>query len=116
MSKSDGKAIAPEGQVWVCALCGRRAKSRWGFDAENNSTTLDHGYDSSCMLHAVLCFEERGPDGSWRKVGELSSLTVTVKLDPEPEPGQTPKYTPPTMRELTDPAEIARLHALFDPT
>lgn len=83
MNQVDGKAIAPEGQVWVCALCGRRAKSRWGFDEQNNSTALDYGYDSSCLSRALLCFEERGPDGSWRQVGELTTMTILCRVAPE---------------------------------
>ena len=50
---------APEGQVWVCSACGKRARTRAGFDRSGKSTTIDHGYDSSCMTHAVLCYAKR---------------------------------------------------------
>jgi len=54
-----GKVVAPPGQIWVCGICGKRAHSKWGFDVEGNSTAVDYGYDTSCMSHAVLCYEER---------------------------------------------------------
>jgi hypothetical protein len=95
METVDGKDIAPEGQVWVCSLCGRRARSRWGFDAEGNSTTLDHGYDSSCMSHAVLCYVEKSPGSKWVPV-------------PEKKP-----YSAPKLRPITDPDELERVRKLF---
>lgn len=42
---------APEGQVFVCGACGKRSKDRYGFKA------ISHGWDESCMLNAVLCWE-----------------------------------------------------------
>jgi hypothetical protein len=50
---------AGDGQVFVCACCGKRSKDRYGDEA------IDTGWDESCMLHAVLCHDERGEDGSW---------------------------------------------------
>ena len=50
-----GTAIAPDPLVWVCGACGKRARSRYGFDAQERSTAIDRGWDESCMLHAVLC-------------------------------------------------------------
>lgn len=52
---SAGTDIAPEPRVWVCGACGKRARSRYGFDAAGKSTALDRGWDESCMLNAVLC-------------------------------------------------------------
>lgn len=112
MERRDGIALAPEGQVWVCAICGRRAKSRWGFDAKNNSTVLDYGYDSSCMSHSVLCFEERGPDGAWLAVVEMKYISMKIKLEPEAEHKKKP-YSPPKLRQITDPDELERVRALF---
>lgn len=37
---------APDGCVWVCSACGKRATDR---------TRLSGGWDESCYLHAVLC-------------------------------------------------------------
>ena len=68
MEQDAGVALAPPGQVWICQACGRRAKSRWGHDAEGKSTVIDPGYDSSCMSSSVLCFEERQSDGSFQAV------------------------------------------------
>ena len=48
---------APEGQVWVCAACGKQSRDRYGY-----------GWDESCMLHAVLCFEQKNENGSWQAV------------------------------------------------
>lgn len=43
---------APEGQVFVCGACGKRSRDRYG----NNP--IDRGWDESCMLHAVLCYDQ----------------------------------------------------------
>jgi hypothetical protein len=37
---------APEGQIWVCGICGRTAKQ------------LDEIGDTSCFLRAVLCRDD----------------------------------------------------------
>jgi len=44
--------IAKDGQVFVCAACGKRSKDQYGTKA------IDHGWDVSCMLNAVLCDEK----------------------------------------------------------
>jgi hypothetical protein len=41
-------AAAPEGAVWICTACGKRASSL-------TDGGIDHGWDESCMMHAVLC-------------------------------------------------------------
>lgn len=46
-------AIAPKGQVWVCTACGKRSKDQFG---EQN---LDGGWDVSCTIHALLCYEDK---------------------------------------------------------
>lgn len=38
---------APEGQVWVCAACGRSNRNRV------------HVGDESCFLNAVLCYDRQ---------------------------------------------------------
>lgn len=63
----EGTDLAPDGQVWVCAACMKRARSRWGFDANNESTVIDYGYDSSCVSSAVLCYADLH-DGVYRAV------------------------------------------------
>lgn len=45
--------IAPNGQVWVCAACGKRSKDRYG------EQKISLGWDASCMMNAVLCFEDK---------------------------------------------------------
>jgi hypothetical protein len=57
MKKDDGVTLAPKGYIWVCQACGKRARSRYGFDENNKSTAIDYGWDESCMMHAQLCEE-----------------------------------------------------------
>lgn len=56
---------APEGQIWVCAACGKRSRYKYGFDADGHRCGPDYGWDESCMCHAVLCYDDpeiaRGP-------------------------------------------------------
>lgn len=40
--------IAPDGKIYVCAACGRRSEDIYG------DKPLDRGWDSSCVLNAVL--------------------------------------------------------------
>lgn len=54
--------IAPLGQIWVCAACGKTNKCRKG---------IYNGWDTSCTLHAVLCYMKK-EKGQWRAVIELS--------------------------------------------
>lgn len=44
---------APEGQIWLCAACGRTDKNR-----ANNG-------DESCFLNSILVFEQKNPEGKW---------------------------------------------------
>ena len=57
---SDSKA--GDGQIYVCAACGRTSKTRYGMG------------DSSCVLHAVLCYDNpsNGDNGKpiWMPVKE----------------------------------------------
>lgn len=39
---------APDGAVWVCAACGKRASDRF-------EGGISRGWDESCMLNACLC-------------------------------------------------------------
>lgn len=45
--------IADEGQVFVCMMCGKRSRDRYG------NRRIDRGWDESCMLNAVLCYENK---------------------------------------------------------
>jgi hypothetical protein len=56
--------VAPEGQVWVCAACGKRSKDRYGDQA------IDRGWDVSCALNSVLCYEQKDERGHWVAVTE----------------------------------------------
>ena len=53
----EGTTVAPVGQVWVCLACGKRSRTKYGFDTNNVAQTIDPLWDSSCMLHAVLCHD-----------------------------------------------------------
>jgi len=50
-----GTDICPNGTVWVCAACGKTAKSKYGFDKDDNRTNISCGWDESCMMNSVLC-------------------------------------------------------------
>ena len=45
--------VAPEGQVWVCTACGKRSQDRYG------NQRINRGWDESCMLNSVLCYEDK---------------------------------------------------------
>lgn len=40
-----------EGQIYVCAACGKRSRDREG------QLAIDPGWDVSCFMHAILCYE-----------------------------------------------------------
>lgn len=62
--KPDYPDWAPDGQIFVCGACGKTSKSIYGEDPDNPI-----GWDESCMLNAVLCYEhKRTPDGLWMAV------------------------------------------------
>ncbi len=56
-----GNKVAPEGQVFICAACGKRSKDRYG------DQKIDHGWDASCMLNSVLCYEKKGKNKEGKK-------------------------------------------------
>ncbi len=64
--------LAPEGKVYVCGACGKTSRNRAGFTPRNgdrNSTTCaSPGWDESCMLNAVLCFERVQGETEWMPV------------------------------------------------
>jgi hypothetical protein len=63
-----GTDLAPAGTIWVCGACGKTASSRHGFR------------DTSCMTHAVLCYE--------RTLDDPSTLGDQWKaVEPQPEHG-----------------------------
>lgn len=68
MSQPKGTDLAPEGQVYVCGACGKTSYTQYGFD-ENDQSQADSGWDESCMMNAVLCYERR-VDGVWHAVGQ----------------------------------------------
>ncbi len=49
---------APEGKIWMCGACGKKAFWLYGFDP-NDKDCCDSGYDESCMLNAVLVDDNR---------------------------------------------------------
>lgn len=46
--KALSRQNAPDGAVWVCCACGKRAANRY-------TGGISGGWDESCMLSAVLC-------------------------------------------------------------
>lgn len=65
---------AKAGQVFVCAACGKLSKDRYG------NRKISKGWDASCMLHAVLCYEKPTEDGMWVAV----ETSFPRLLDPKP--------------------------------
>lgn len=59
-----GTDLAPPGQVWRCAACGKRSRTRYGFVDDGTTRGSDYlpdgtrvadpGWDESCMLNARL--------------------------------------------------------------
>ena len=45
--------LAEEGQVFVCGACGKRSKDLYG------AQRISYGWDESCMLNAILCWEDK---------------------------------------------------------
>ena len=39
--------------MFVCGACGKRSRDLYG------EQRIDRGWDESCMLNAVLCYEEK---------------------------------------------------------
>jgi hypothetical protein len=65
--------VAADGLIWVCAACGKRSRDLYG------DQRIDHGWDESCMLNAVLCVEESLVFGA-------SGRVVSAKAIPGREP------------------------------
>ena len=53
----EGTAVVPTSLLWVCGACGKRSRTRYGFDKDNRRV-CDWGWDESCMLNAVLCDQD----------------------------------------------------------
>jgi hypothetical protein len=51
------KDVAGPGEIFVCSACGKTSKRR--------TPTGRGGWDESCMMHAILCYEKKGKDGAW---------------------------------------------------
>jgi hypothetical protein len=41
--------FAPEGKIWVCMVCGKTAKDKYGMEGPHSKN-----WDESCMLNSVL--------------------------------------------------------------
>jgi Holliday junction resolvase RusA-like endonuclease len=81
-----GTDLAPIGQVFVCGACGKTSRTRYGYyvdedghswpTAPDGQLVASPGWDESCLLHAVLCFEEKTWDGKWRAVEEKTLVEI----------------------------------------
>lgn len=70
-----GNVVAAEGTVWVCAACGKTSRDRYG------EQRISRGWDESCMLNAVLCFdppEMRDGRPAWTAVTEK---TIAARME-----------------------------------
>ena len=50
---------APSGQVFVCMACGKRSKDIFG------DMKIDRGWDVSCAMNCVLCYEKKDNNDKW---------------------------------------------------
>jgi hypothetical protein len=41
--------LAPKGKIWVCMVCGKTAKDRYGMEGPHSKD-----WDESCMLNSIL--------------------------------------------------------------
>lgn len=73
---------APLGQVYVCGACGKTSRNRAGFvndgTPRGGPSVASPGWDESCMLNAVLCFERVG-DAPYEAVPEGWSALASAK-------------------------------------
>ena len=65
--------VAPDGQVYVCGACGKRSRDKYGDNA------IDHGWDVSCMMHAVLVHEASLCFGEGGRVVRADAVTAEVE-------------------------------------
>lgn len=65
---------AGDGEVWVCAACGKVSRTRMPTDDS------DIGWDESCMLKAVLCSDAK-VGGKWKPTA--SQLSAWEEVDNE---------------------------------
>lgn len=68
----DGNKIAPESTIWICAACGKRSRDLFG---ESNK-----GWDVSCIMNAVLCYDEQLPNDRWPMVPENDPLHEQIEI------------------------------------
>lgn len=73
---STGNRVAPPGQIYVCGACGKRSKDKYG------EQMIDRGWDVSCMMWAVLCYNPRGPSGKWQAVPQPDEKSPSTQADP----------------------------------
>ena len=58
--------VAPDGQIFVCVACGKWSKDRYG------DQKIDRGWDVSCVMNSVLCYEEKNKNGYYMVVEKES--------------------------------------------
>jgi hypothetical protein len=68
--------LAPAGLIWRCAVCGKRSRDLYGYQAR------DRGYDVSCVLNAVLVADD---EASARLVRELDNERTSQGDERTPE-------------------------------
>lgn len=57
----DGTTLCSEDKTWLCTACGKKSRTKYGFDI-NSINVCDRGWDSSCMLNAILIKKEKLKD------------------------------------------------------
>jgi hypothetical protein len=56
-----GTIPCSEDETWICMACGKKSRTKYGFD-ENNISCCDHGWDVSCAMNAELIKKEELKD------------------------------------------------------
>lgn len=69
-------------KVYVCGACGKRSRDRCGDSA------IDGGWDESCMLNAVLAYE----DSLTMRGGRVASIAEGGVAEALPAPRQPPDW------------------------
>lgn len=55
--------IAKYGTIYVCGACGKTSEDLFGMEGKHS-----HGWDESCSMNAVLCYERKDDTGAWLAV------------------------------------------------
>lgn len=73
MMNSEMNPVALSGQIFVCIHCGKRSRDLFG------KQKIDKGWDISCIMNAVQCYEDGlkfDEDGRVKEAVQVDSVEV----------------------------------------